>query len=520
VGERVLLFYPSGLEFIAAFFGCLSAGAVAVPSVLPPRHRPDLRLQAMIKDAEPKLLLTTEAILAGAEQRYNQTPGLAALPWLATDTLPDDGTDVWQGPALEPDRLAFLQYTSGSTGDPKGVMVSHANLWHNSRLINTCFEDTRHSRGLFWLPLYHDMGLIGGVLQPLFVGAPSILMPPAAFLQKPARWLQAISDFQVTTSGGPDFAYDLCVQKITPEQTEQLDLSCWSMAFSGAEPVRAETIERFVAAFGPQGFRREAFYPCYGLAEATLLVSGGKKGSPPRLQKVVRQALEQNQVALAPDEHADGRILVSCGRSRLDQQLVIVDPESLSRCPARQIGEIWLAGPSVAQGYWNRVEETKQIFQAYLADSNEGPFLRTGDLGYIDDGELFITGRLKDVIIIRGRNHYPQDIELTVEQSHPALRPGFGAAFSVEMENEERLVIVHEVERTFLRKLDINEVIGNIRHAVAKQHQLQTYDILLLKPGTIPKTSSGKTQRYACRQGYLTGNLNVIEMNHRPIEII
>jgi acyl transferase domain-containing protein len=359
-----------------------------------------------------------------------------------------------------------------------------------------------------WLPLFHDMGLIGNVLQALYVGVPCILMAPAAFLQQPLRWLQAISHYRATTSGAPNFAYDLCVSKITPEQRASLDLSSWTVAFNGAEPVRADTLDRFTTAFAPCGFRREAFYPCYGMAEATLFVSGGLPSDPPLLYQVDRVALEQNRVIAATDEQA--RTLVSCGRSWLDQQLVIVDPESRSACPPGQVGEIWVAGPSVAQGYWNRPEQTQETFQAYLADGHAGPFLRTGDLGHLQDGELFITGRLKDLMIIRGRNHHPQDIELTVEQSHPALRAGCGAAFAIEIEGSEQLVVAQEVRRDQLRKLDTEDVIGAIRQAIAEQHELQVHTVLLLKTNSIPRTSSGKIQRHACRAGFLSGGLNIL----------
>jgi acyl-CoA synthetase (AMP-forming)/AMP-acid ligase II len=390
-------------------------------------------------------------------------------------------------------------------------MVSHGNLLHNSALIHQSFADTPNSQGVTWLPSYHDMGLIGGVLQPLYVGAPMILMPAVMFMQKPFRWLEAISRFKATTSGGPNFAYDLCIRKITPEQRASLDLSSWEVAFTGAEPVRAQTLEDFAATFESCGFRKEAFHPCYGMAETTLIVSGGLKTAPPIIRPVDGVALEQNKVVAATSTQENIRTIVGCGQSWLDQKILIVDPESLIPCSANQVGEIWVSGPSIAQGYWNRPEETQQSFHAYLADTGEGPFLRTGDLGFLQDGELFVTGRIKDVIIIRGQNHYPQDIELTVEKSHPALRTGCGAAFTVEVKGSERLVVVQEVERSYLRKLDMNEVVGNIRASVAAEHALQLYATVLVKTGSIPKTSSGKIQRHACRSGFLAGTLNVVE---------
>lgn len=526
-GSRALLLYPPGLEFIAAFFGCLYAGVVAVPAYPPRRNQNMSRLQAILADAQAAVALTTTSLLDNIESRFSESPDLTKLHWLTTDDITRNLAAAWQEPKLTSDTLAFLQYTSGSTGTPKGVMVNHGNLLHNSALIHQSFADTPNSQGVSWLPPYHDMGLIGGVLQPLYVGAPMNLMSAVAFMQKPIRWLQAISRFKATTSGGPNFAYDLCIRKITSEQKASLDLSSWEVAFTGAEPVRAETLDQFAAMFEPCGFRREAFHPCYGMAETTLIVSGGLKTAPPIIRSVDGAALEQNQVVAVAKEREGIRKIVGVGRTWLDQKIVIVNPESLTLCPDNQVGEIWVSGLSVAQGYWNRPEETEQTFNAYLKDTSDTevetseassaternlrPFLRTGDLGFLQDGELFITGRIKDVIIIRGQNHYPQDIELTVEKSHPALRPGCGAAFAVEVKGQERLVVVQEVERSYLRKLNAKEIVGSIQKAVAAQHALQIYAMVLVKTGSIPKTSSGKIQRHACRSGFLAGTLNVVE---------
>ncbi|HAA30148.1 MAG TPA: AMP-dependent synthetase [Cyanobacteria bacterium UBA8553] len=517
-GSRALLLYSPGLEFIAAFFGCLYAGVVAVPAYPPRRNQNMSRLQAIVADAEATVALTTTSLWDTIHNRESDNPELTKLLWLTTDDIASDLAQAWQQPEVSSNTLAFLQYTSGSTGTPKGVMVSHGNLLHNLALIHKCFGDTPNSRGVSWLPPYHDMGLIGGVLQPLYVGAPTILMPAVAFMQKPLRWLQAISNSKATTSGGPNFAYELCINKVTPEQLANLDLSSWELAFTGAEPVRAHTLEQFAATFESCGFRREAFLPCYGMAETTLIVSGGLKTAPPIVRHVDGEALEQNRVVAAASEREGTRTIVGCGQSLLEQKVLIVDPESLTPCPDNQVGEIWVSGLSVAQGYWHRFEETKQTFHGYLADLGDretertlGPYLRTGDLGFLQDGELFITGRIKDMMIIRGQNHYPQDIELTVEKSHPALRPACGAAFTVEVKSEERLVVVQEVERSYLRKLNVNEVVGNIRRAVAAEHALQVYAMVLVKTGSIPKTSSGKIQRYACRSGFLSGSLNVVQ---------
>jgi len=508
-GERALLLYPPGLEFIAAFFGCLYAGVVAVPAY-PPRANQNLsRLEVIVADSQAKFALTNTSLLTNIERQFAQSPTKPLLHWLTTDHIASDLGENWQEPVCNQNTLAFVQYTSGSTANPKGVMISHGNLLYNSALINQCFQDTPNSLGVSWLPPYHDMGLIGGVLQPLYVGAPMILMSPLDFLQKPWRWLQAISRYKATTSGGPNFGYDLCRRKISPQQRDTLDLTSWEFAFTGAEPIRSQTLEQFAAWFAPCGFRWESFYPCYGMAETTLFISGGLKTAPPVIYSVDGAALEQRRVVTARGETGI-RNLVGCGRTWLEEKIAIVDPESLTECAVDQVGEIWVSGPSVAQGYWNRPEETQQTFNAYLADTRTGPFLRTGDLGFLRNGELFITGRLKDLIIIRGRNHYPQDIELTVEQSHPALRPGYGAAFVVEIEGEEKLVVVQEVERSHLRNLDVEQVVGDIRQALTAQHGLQVYRVVLVKTGTIPKTSSGKIQRHACRAKFLEGTLDVL----------
>ncbi|MBR8835868.1 MAG: amino acid adenylation domain-containing protein [Stigonema ocellatum SAG 48.90 = DSM 106950] len=509
-GERALLLYPPGLEFIAAFFGCLYAGVVAVPAYPPRLNRPMPRLQAIVADAQATVVLTTTTILTQIERQLLLAPNLKIMQWLTTDSIPSGLEGTWQEMAVNSDTLAFLQYTSGSTAAPKGVMVSHGNILHNESIIQKAMQHTEKTIFVGWLPLFHDMGLIGNMLQPLYLGIPCILMSPVAFLQSPLRWLQAISRYKATTSGGPNFAYDLCVSKITEEQRATLDLSSWEVAFNGSEPIRAQTIERFTAVFTQCGFRREAFYPCYGMAETTLIVSGGLKAAPPVLLCVQQSALGQNQVVGAPSEEVDAQTLVGCGQPLQDLQIVIAHPETATRCAPHEVGEIWVKGLSVAVGYWNRTEQTKQTFQAYLADSEEGPFLRTGDLGFLRGDELFITGRLKDLIVIRGRNHYPQDIEKTVEQSHPALQLSSSAAFSIEAALEERLVVAIEVKRTYLRNLDIGEVIGAIRKAVVEEHELQVYGVLLLKTGSIPKTSSGKIQRYACKAGFLNENLDIV----------
>ncbi|HIP72711.1 MAG TPA: non-ribosomal peptide synthetase, partial [Anaerolineae bacterium] len=403
--------------------------------------------------------------------------------------------------------LAFLQYTSGSTGAPKGVMLQHRHLLANSAAIARAFGITSADSGVIWLPPYHDMGLIGGILQPIYCGSHCVLMSPLAFLQKPLRWLQTISDYQATVSGGPNFAYDLCVRKITPEERAELDLRSWRLAFSGAEPVRPQTIARFSETFAPSGFQNKSFFPCYGLAEATLLVAGKAGSGDPTICAAQKEALVQNKVILVTDG-SDGQTLVSCGPSIPNQKIAVVNPETGTAVSENEIGEIWVQGECVAAGYWNQPDLTAHIFQAHLQDG-DGPFLRTGDLGFLHEGELFIAGRAKDLIIIRGRNLYPQDIELTVEAAHPALRPGCGAAFSIEADGEERLVVVQEVYTN--RPFEAAELAQTIRQAVAQTHEVQVYAVVLAQPRSVPKTSSGKIQRSACRQMYLDGELPVVE---------
>ena len=518
-GERALLLYPTGLDFISAFFGCLYAGVIAVPAYPPSRKQRRNRLQTIASDAKPKIILTTTSVRENVEQCFAQTSEYGQIKIIATDKIENNWAEKWQKISLNDDSLAFLQYTSGSTSQPKGVMVSHGNLIYNEEMIKTAFGHDKSTVFVGWLPLFHDMGLIGNVLQPLYLGIRCYLMSPVAFLQQPMRWLQAISRYQATTSGGPNFAYKLCLDKIPREKLEGLDLSSWRVAFNGAEPIQATIQEQFTNTFAPYGFTKEAFYPCYGLAETTLFVSGGLSTNPAIVKQFQDTALQENRVEIADNSSETMRSLVSCGRTWLEQDIIIVDPESLTVCPPEKIGEIWVSGKNVAQGYWNKIEQTKSTFLATLKNEDKRNFLRTGDLGFLHNGELFVTGRLKDVIIIRGRNHYPQDIELTVEQSHPAIRTNCCAAFSLDIDGQERLVITAEVERNYLRDYlrsndadagSLDKVIKAMRQAISEYHELQVYSVLLLKTVTIPKTSSGKIQRHVCKNGFLVKSLSVV----------
>jgi amino acid adenylation domain-containing protein len=509
-GERVALLFPPGLDFIVAFFGCLYAGAVAVPALPPRRRGQDPRLQAIFRDARPRVALTSADRLESLESAAASLPELRAALWMALPAGLEAAAD-WREPEPEPEALAFLQYTSGSTAAPRGVMVSHGNLLHNEELIRRAFEQSSGSVVLGWLPLHHDMGLIGTVLQPLYVGAPCYLMSPGAFLQRPASWLEAITRYRATTSGGPDFAYELCVRKIGEAERAGLDLSSWRVAFNGAEPVRADTLRRFAGAFAPCGFRAEAFRPCYGLAEATLLVSAWRQDAP-RIQTLDATALEEHRVAEA-DDASRCRELVGCGAAM--QTVRVVDPATGEPCPPDRVGEIWIAGPSVGQGYWEKPEETAATFGARLKNG-EGPFLRTGDLGFLRDGELFLTGRSKDLIILRGRNHYPQDLELTAGRSHGDLRPGGGAAFSVDLDGEERLVLVHEVTRH--ARAAVEEIAAAVRRAVAEEHGVSVAEVVLIGPETLPRTSSGKVRRLACRDAWRSGDLREVGRSALSVE--
>ena len=428
-----------------------------------------------------------------------------------------DRNNAWQSPTITPETLAFLQYTSGSTQSPRGVKLTHGNLMHNLALISSVFGMTQDDTGAIWLPPYHDMGLIGGILQPIHRGVPVILLSPLAFLQRPMRWLRAISNYKVSVSGGPNFAYDLCARKATPEDIATLDLSHWQVAFNGAEPVRFETMERFVETFAPCGFKDEAFFPCYGLAEATLIVSGGGRLTGLRSLAVQRGSVENNQ-AIVVEPIDDAQVLVGCGRNLADQRIVIVDADTRQLLPDRAVGEIWVKGDSISQGYWNNPGETEKTFGAYLADSDDGPYLRTGDLGFLNDGELYISGRIKDLIIIDGLNHYPQDIEQTVEGLHPAIRPGCSAAFSHSISGAEHLIVAVEIRNQYQpptlstditrqQVLDPKALKRDMRRAIAEQHDLRVHDVVLLQSGSIAKTSSGKVQRHAMLAEYVNDTL-------------
>jgi len=513
IGERVLLLYPTCVEYITAFFGCLYAGVMPVPAFPPRLNRIDQRIQSIARDAQASLALTTPLIMDQMERRLEKMANLADVGWLSTH-YPESITDIghWQKVAATSQSPAFIQYTSGSTTYPKGVVVSHANLIHNLKTIQHKYKLGYQGGdvGVTWLPLYHDSGLISSVLLALYTGTPLTIFSPTSFAQRPFRWLKAISDLKGTISGGPNFAYQWCVDKITPEDKKSLDLSSWKVAFCGGEPIREDTIQKFIDAFTPYGFNPEAFTPIYGLAEATLMVSAKDVGRSHTVYYLQRTELEQDRVVEVDQHDLDARKFVGSGQIASDFQVVIVNPTTLTRCPENTVGEIWVSNASVALGYWERPQETQATFQAYLGGTGEGPFLRTGDLGFIKDGEIVVTGRLKDLIILNGKNFYAEDIELTLKIVHPALQTDGCAAFSIDVAGHEQLVIVQEIKREY-RNINIDEITRAIRKAIAEYHELAVYDVVLVKVRGIPRTTSNKIQRRTCKTAYLSNNLERID---------
>ena len=500
---RVLLLYPQGLEFVVAFFGTLRAGAAAVPAPHAKAGRASIdRLLAIVDDARPLVALTTDALVAETMAALGTGPNkviVTSISALIAQQAPDTDAEL-----PKPDQLALVQYTSGSTGTPRGVMITHANLMANMALIREKFGHTRASVFVGWLPMFHDMGLVGNLLQPVYAGCKCVLMSPSAFLEEPVRWLRAISIYRGTTAGAPNFAYDFCVDRIDMVDRAGLDLRSLEIAFNGSEPVRARTLDRFAEAFAPYGYRRSASYPCYGMAEATLLITGGTKSMQPARHHWT------NTGAALQTCISSGSALSGSGHA-----LLIVDPDTMQPQPDGSVGEIWFAGPSVATGYWNRRPETAACFGQSPADRHDPRWLRTGDLGFMADGALYVTGRSKDVMILRGRNIYPQDIEAAAEDAHPALRPDCSAAFLIEDtdaagKDRRALVVVSEVAHRYLREPPMAEIADAVRAVVSRDHGQSVSVIALLKPGTLPKTTSGKIQRQLCKARFVAGELSLI----------
>jgi len=505
-GDRALLVFPPGVEFMVAFFGCLIAGVIAVPMMMPRRQSARDSSAAILADSAPAVALTSAAFAGRTDLR--ERFARKRLEWIAVDPAPV-GPRAADLPAPKPNDIAFLQYTSGSTSDPKGVAVSHANLLANLEMIRVSLGTTKHSTYVNWVPLYHDMGLILNALETLYVGALCVLMAPNAFMQRPLNWLRAIHHYRAEVGCSPNFGYDLCVSRYRAEQMEGIDLSAWKVALNGAEPVHADTIRQFSETFATHGFDPKTAFPAYGMAEATLLISGGARRAGHVTRMVDRTALQAGTAA-PPVKPSDAQQLVGCGRALVGERIAIVDPDSRRRVPADHVGEVWVHGPNVARAYWRNAETTARDLNARIEGDTDGAnWLRTGDLGLLDPaGELFITGRIKDLVIIRGVNHYPQDIEHTVQAQHTALRQNGGAAFSVPDERgDETLVIVQEIERTERNRIDAVEIKGQIRERLADQHEVSARHIVLIKPGSLPKTTSGKIQRRRARQLWLEGRL-------------
>jgi acyl-CoA synthetase (AMP-forming)/AMP-acid ligase II len=505
-GERALLLYPPGIDYVIGFFGCLYAGVVAVPVYLPASRRGMANMLAVAADAGAALALGDRASLAALGSRPEFAAASEQLTALATDEVPDEVADAWRGPGPGFTDLAFLQYTSGSVGTPKGVMVRHDNLAHNSAVISEAIGAGPESRSVSWLPPYHDMGLIGGILQPVFAGFPGTLLAPSTFLRKPVRWLEAISRTGATMSVAPDFAYLECARRISAEESAGLELKTWRHALVGAEPVRASTLDSFGRAFASAGFRRSAFRPCYGLAEATLLVTMSPvRERGPVVFDADREQLERGRVTSAGTCSATVP-LISCGRPHSDDLVVVVDEQSGQVCGPGEVGEVWVSGAGVTGGYWGRPDQTEQVFRAGLPKHGDQWFLRTGDLGCMHEDELYIVGRAKDLIVVRGRNHHPQDIEQTAERAHPGLRPSGAAAFSVDDGAVERVVLVHELVGGFALR-EATAAIAAVRDAVVAEHGIALHEVVLVRRGTIPRTTSGKVRRSECRQRWLAGEL-------------
>lgn len=512
VGERALLVFEPGLDFIVAFTACLYAGVVPVPAYPPEPHRMAYtlaRLEGIVVDAAPTVVITSPLIRGFAENMLaGAGTALSALTWLVVSDCDGLSADDWSMPAVAGETVAFLQYTSGSTGRPRGVMITHGGLMANLRMSAAAYGLGEDSVFVSWLPQYHDMGLVGKLLNPLGLGGRSWLTAPTTFLRDPARWMQMVDRARGTITASPNFGYDLAVRKTSAELRDRLDLSCLEVMVNGAEPVRADTMRRFEAFFAPAGLRPGVVTPSYGMAEVGLFVSCAAPGRRAGVLRVDEAAIEAHRVEPVGGDES-GVAIANCGVSWAEGEVEIVDPQTGALAGAGAVGEIWLAGPHVAAGYWRRPEETQAVFGARIADApSRGPFLRTGDLGFVHDGELYITGRRKDVIIVRGRNLYPHDIERTLDglrATLPEVRPGCAAAVGVEVDGGERLVVFQEIDRRRAPQRADDQTAAALRAAVAEAHGLAPHAVVLLERGSLPKTSSGKVMRFACREAFAAG---------------
>ena len=504
--DRVLIVLPQGLAYVVALFGCWRGGLVAVPCYPPTRAGQLRRLQAVAADCAAKVLVCDRSAI-GSLAASPEVAASGCAVYAIEDLMSADPTGGPEG-GHDLDAVAILQYTSGSTGSPKGVMVSHGNVAANQVCMGEAFQPGERPAIVSWLPLFHDMGLIHGLLYPFFFGGTGYLMSPLAFLQKPVRWLAAIGRYRAEMSGGPNFAYDLCIRETSVQDRARLDLSAWKTAFNGAEPVRADTLDRFAAAFAPSGFDAGALHPCYGLAEATLMATARRGARGPRVAHVEAAQLAAQERARAVDAcDAGAQAVVGCGLPPTGAKLRIVDPQAGTALAPWQVGEVWLAGEHIARGYWNNPQASAQTFAAHRADG-DGPYMRTGDLGFVDDtGELFLTSRLKDLIILRGRNYSPSDLEVVVEKAHPGIRENGVAAFTVPGASGEVLAIAAEVRAEAARDFDPAAATRQLRAAVSAEFDLRVEKFAFVRRGKLPRTTSGKIQRAACRAALLGDEL-------------
>lgn len=500
--KTVLILLPQGISFIEAFLGCLYARSVAVPTSIPGKNNGSEKLQNIIKDADISFAITNRNILNNLKNWFGDD-FFGQIKWFFVEDFA--GNEISESFDLpKSDQLAYLQYTSGSTGSPKAVMITHENIIANSKIIQKCFQNDEETVSVCWLPSFHDMGLIDGIIQPVFSNFKSVLMSPIHFLQRPARWFRAIDKFGAKYSGAPNFAFDFCTERIREEEIEGIDLSGLRCLYNGSEPIRTETVRRFVERFSKIGFTNEKIFTCYGLAEATLAVTTSKLFEFPAIINVNSEKLRHNEIELTDSESSAK--LIGSGKPICDTKLKIINPETLKECRENEIGEVWVSGKSIAAGYLKRPETTSETFVNF----DNSRFLRTGDLGFIHKEELFITGRLKDLIIIRGKNHFPQDIENTVSKSHEALQKNACAAFSIESDSEEKLIVVQEIKRTFLQNVEYQTVFNAILAELSQEHGLRAFDIALIKPASLPKTTSGKIRRNECRNLWQSKKLKIL----------
>ncbi|WP_417446646.1 fatty acyl-AMP ligase [Kangiella sp.] len=516
-GERIVLMYPPGIDYTVAYFAVIFAGAIAVPVYEPRQSNHFNRIERILADCQPKILLTKEKVIKATSDEILEKLSQFGASWLTTDS--EDcftGDEVWKPVSLSKDSVVFLQYTSGSTGNPKGVMVTNGNLLHNSEMIRQVTGQDQSSCMVTWLPPYHDMGLIGGLIQPMYTGYQCVILSPISVIQRPIKWLNAIRDYKGTISGGPNFIYEACVKRVREKQLIDCDLSSWQVAFNGAEPINADTVNAFSARFEQYGFRHSSHLPCYGMAETTLMVSSACHVSSPIISYFDKEHL-QADLGKRSNQLDAAVSLVSSGKVVPDLEIKVVDPENAIENADGQVGEIWVKGDSIALGYWQKAPVTGEDFVGILDGDTEHRYLRTGDLGFIDNQEVFITGRIKDLIIIRGKNHYPQDIEATITDASEHIKPHSGAAFSVELDGAEKLVVMQEIDRRLEPEQHV-EVKEILKEKVAENHGLQLFDVKFIRPGTLPKTTSGKIQRRQAKKVYLDEVLaNALPLEEKPV---